>query len=177
MAAPPPTVEECCDWVYEHCATFDDPDNEDRNVQVALDSVAILVNALDAPFSVVSRLKDRIKSLKQSVSPDQVNQVVSDGSNSVLYPMYSFNVFRSSTFRRYVTNANLILQLHLRIFNRIVMSFILNNQGYFPIVLLLIMLPCGLINWTIELIGSDNTLLASLTLHWLAWIRILSFQL
>lgn len=78
MAAPPPTVEECCDWVYEHCATFDDPDNDDRNVQVALDSVAILVNALDAPASVVSRLKDRIKSLKQSVSPspDQVKKVV-----------------------------------------------------------------------------------------------------
>ncbi|CDH51310.1 rap ran-gap family protein [Lichtheimia corymbifera JMRC:FSU:9682] len=78
MAAPPPTVEECCDWVYEHCATFDDPDNDDGNVQVALDSVAILVNALDAPASVVSRLKDRIKSLKQSVSssPDQVKKVV-----------------------------------------------------------------------------------------------------
>ncbi|KAI9319486.1 hypothetical protein BX666DRAFT_2025779 [Dichotomocladium elegans] len=69
MAALPPTVEECCDWVSELCATLYDNQTSndcDHNVGVVLDSLAILVNALDASPSIIARLQYRIKAVRSS---------------------------------------------------------------------------------------------------------------
>lgn len=82
MASPPPpptppTISECCDWcctwVSQHCAPVQSDGDKDlvkRNFAIALDSVAILVQALDAPSSVTSELLKTVKALSKDVKDD-----------------------------------------------------------------------------------------------------------
>ncbi|KAI8145180.1 hypothetical protein BJV82DRAFT_605181 [Fennellomyces sp. T-0311] len=71
-AAPPPTVEECCDWVSDNVTTLE----TDDDVTIELDSLAILVNAMDAPRPIISQLQQRIKDLKKSRSTTPLEDVI-----------------------------------------------------------------------------------------------------
>ncbi|KAG0178214.1 Rap/ran-GAP protein [Apophysomyces sp. BC1021] len=70
----PPSVTECCGWIAEHCTaaldSLDDPEKSDcaikKDVTIALDSIQVLLGALDAPQTEIVQLKDRLRKLRQT---------------------------------------------------------------------------------------------------------------
>ncbi|KAI9498641.1 hypothetical protein BDB00DRAFT_798861 [Zychaea mexicana] len=71
-AAPPPTVEECCEWVSDNVTALE----TDDDVAIELDSLSILVNALDAPLAVITRLQERIQDLKTTQTTTLLKDVI-----------------------------------------------------------------------------------------------------
>lgn len=78
--APPPTVEECCDLIFEHCQVLYDSlhtqDGAECNVDIDLQSTAILIGALDAPAATVLELRKRMQALRQEEGVKSQHEIV-----------------------------------------------------------------------------------------------------
>ena len=71
--APPPTVEECCEWVSDNVLALE----TDDDVAIELDSLSILVNALDAPMDIIEQLQEQINDLKKIQKTTLLDDVAS----------------------------------------------------------------------------------------------------
>ena len=71
--APPPTVEECYEWVSDNVLALE----TDDDVAIELDSLSILVNALDAPIDIIQQLQEQINDLKKIQKTTLLDDVAS----------------------------------------------------------------------------------------------------
>ncbi|KAI8377393.1 uncharacterized protein BYT42DRAFT_342256 [Radiomyces spectabilis] len=67
----PPTLAECNEWVCEHSAALMSNVASRQDVAMLLDSLQILVEALDAPLAVLEPLKGRVRQLKKRLANQQ----------------------------------------------------------------------------------------------------------
>ncbi|KAI7857606.1 hypothetical protein BDC45DRAFT_500213 [Circinella umbellata] len=70
--APSPTVQECCEWVSDNVLALE----TDDDVAIELDSLSILVNALDAPIEIIQQLQQQIHDLKKIQKTTLLDDVI-----------------------------------------------------------------------------------------------------
>ncbi|KAG2219577.1 hypothetical protein INT45_002535 [Circinella minor] len=70
--APSPTVQECCEWVSDNVLALE----TDDDVAIELDSLSILVNALDAPMEIIQQLQQQIHDLKKIQKTTLLDDVI-----------------------------------------------------------------------------------------------------